>query len=96
MRYAPLASIAALSILLVGCQNQPEETPDIEEAIPLDPEEDGSEASNEGNAAESEDDSERAPATMESGSNEDTSIYGGENEGAPGPGSKLQPADPVE
>ncbi|EAQ28061.1 hypothetical protein NAP1_10718 [Erythrobacter sp. NAP1] len=95
MRYAPLASMAALSILLVGCQNQPEETPDIEEAIPLD-EEDGSEASNEGNAAESDDDDERPPATMESGSNDDPSIYGGENEGAPGPGSKLQPADPVE
>lgn len=36
MRLLPIASAAALSILIAGCNSEPEETPSLEEAIPVD------------------------------------------------------------
>ena len=98
MRIAALAGTMAFAILLTGCQNEPEEEPDITEAIPLDAEPDGNAA----NGSEASDGEENgsvnepsAPSTMESGSNEGANVYGGEDEGALAPsGSKLQPADP--
>ncbi|WP_162627773.1 hypothetical protein [Erythrobacter sp. KY5] len=100
MRYASLAAMAAIPILLAACQNEAEETPDIEEAIPMDETDDSADAPDGEDmtgGADAADDDANPPPTMESGSNEDPSIYGGEDEGSSGPpGSKLQLADPVE
>lgn len=96
MKYAAISTGLALSILLAGCNNEPEETPDITEAIPLD---DGMPA-DEASGGESDADAQgslgegadgAAPSssgTMESGSNPPGSEIRLE-------GSKLQKADPV-
>ncbi len=97
MRCAALSGITALALLLAGCQNEPEETPDIIEAIPLDPEpEDAEQADGMGQGDEDAGevqaggaepgDTPSVPDTMESGSNPPGMT-------APPPGSKLQPAD---
>ena len=97
MRCAALSGITAIALLLAGCQNEPEETPDIIEAIPRDPEpedtdqSDGLDTSDEGagepQAGSAEPgDAPSVPDTMESGSNPPGMT-------APPPGSKLQPAD---
>lgn len=33
---APFAALLALSVLVIGCNNEPEETPNLEDVIPLD------------------------------------------------------------
>lgn len=70
MKVAALTTIA-LSLALAACQNEPEEAPDITDVIPV---EEGTEAAAEGDIAETGDEAgiePSAPATMESGSNED-------------------------
>jgi hypothetical protein len=96
MRYAAFVGGLALSLCLAACDNEPEDTPDIADAIPLD---DGSEgALDEGSEGGVEDAGSDTPVpanapstaptnTMESGSNAD----GGR---APDPSrTKLIPAD---
>ena len=93
MRRIALAGTAALSLALAGCQNDAEDTPDITEAIPLDPETDegiGDDESADGSDTISPD----APPISE------TPNSGGMESGSnppgmttPPPGSKLQPAD---
>lgn len=82
MKNAAFALTLVAAVLLPGCQNQPEETPDITEAIPLDNPEDSADATI--------DDVEPTPEagidTMESGSNPPGTT-------SPPPGSKVQPAD---
>jgi hypothetical protein len=71
MKVAPALATIAFSLALVACQNEPEEAPDITEVIPAD---EGTDAAAEGAEAETGDDAgiePSAPATMESGSNED-------------------------
>lgn len=102
MKHAALIGTFTALILLTGCNNDPEETPDITEAIPVE-----GEAGSDGDSSETGSDSDvsgldnagneggeratptspSAPSTMESGSN------------SPGAeieldGSKLQRADP--
>ncbi len=80
------AAIFAFPLLLAGCQNEPEETPDITEAIPLD-EPEGDVSADATNADEDAGIEPSAPPIMESGSNED----GGRE---PDPSrSKLLPAN---
>lgn len=107
MKSAGICAILTLGLAVSACNNEPEETQDISEAIPLD-QEAGSdsgagEAANgvDGMDGEAMDGAPIEPAappiseTMESGSNERADIYGGESEGADEPPrSKLQPADP--
>jgi hypothetical protein len=86
MRMPPIAAIAAFALGLAGCQDEPEEVPDIEEAIPLDETGDGSaeDAGSEPNSIEPS-----APPIMdgmESGSNP-------AGMDRPPAGSKVQPAD---
>lgn len=80
---APLAATLMLCALLAGCNNQPEETPNLEEAIPLDnpadAAEDGTadEDTDAGASAAPADDSVGEDAgdsgsTMQSGSNADS------------------------
>lgn len=87
MQRTAFAGIAALAIALAGCQNEPEEAPDITEAIPLDPEpEDGAA---EDDAVPDETILPDAPPVsdgMESGSNPPDMTE-------PPAGSKVQPAD---
>ncbi len=80
----------ALPLALAGCQNEPEEAPDIEETIPVDAEaqadpEQEPEATPETNPEPQTEPSEM-PSTMESGSNPPGMT-------APPKGSKVQPAD---
>ena len=82
MKHALLAAIA-LSFALAGCQNEPEEAPDITEAIPID--EEAVPADESEGIADQEVEPDGTP-TMESGSNPPEMI-------APPPGSKVQPAD---
>ncbi|WP_299194314.1 hypothetical protein [uncultured Erythrobacter sp.] len=102
MRLLPIACAAAFSILLAGCNSEPEETPALEDAIPLDNPSDGQEAggtdeaqqsgtavsgTETGNTTQNASDDAQSSSTMESGSNED----GGR---APDPSrTKLVPAD---
>ena len=96
MKLAPIATATLLSLLLIGCNSEPEETPDITEAIPV-PGEDSDAAGDAVEAAEAGSGgvgngapasaASTSPSTMESGSNED----GGR---VPEPGrTKLIPAD---
>ena len=79
------AAILLLPALMAGCQNEPEEPPDITEAIPLDDVEDQAGAETEESPEPGIEPS--APPIMESGSNEN----GGRQ---PDPSrSKLVPAE---
>ena len=68
------ASVISLSLVIAGCSGESEETPDIAEAIPLNPEgsetEDGTDGSSgsEGTTA-SGSETPNLPDTMESGAN---------------------------
>lgn len=88
MRLAALAATLALPVMVAACQNEPEETPDIVEAIPLDPEPDGEGTNGGGNAREDGINPAAPPTsdTMEHGSNPPDMT-------APPPGSKVQRAD---
>lgn len=77
MKSSAWAALVGLGIGLSACQNEPEETPSIEEAIPLD--EPAQEAGTQPTPEPEID-------TMESGSNPPEMT-------APPPGSKVQPAD---
>ena len=72
MKFAPALATIAFSFALTACQNEPEETPDISEVIPV---EEDADAAAEGAESEAGDEAgiePSAPATMESGSNEDS------------------------
>lgn len=89
MRCLVFASLVGFAVALSGCQNEPEETPSITEAIPLDPE--PAEGELLGSTAADEETNvvsnpPAATSTMESGSNPEGMIE-------PPAGSKVQPAN---
>ena len=92
MKYAAILGLVAATLALGGCQNEPEETPSLEEAIPLDPEpvpdidtmDDASGGKDSGSGTATG--PSNLPSTMESGSNPPGMT-------APPPGSKVQRAD---
>ena len=82
MKSAHFAGFAAISLILVGCDSEPEETPDITEAIPIDSTgtvdsqaSDNAETGAGGSDTDGEPSAQAGPAstsdTMESGSNAD-------------------------
>lgn len=100
MKNAPLVAVMALSVLLSACNNEPEETPNLEEAMPLDFADDAGPATSsdaassdadqntEGSAASSgSGEGSESTSTMQSGSNAD----GGRK--ADPSRTKLLPAD---
>lgn len=100
MKLTGSMTILSLGLALAACQSEPEETPDITEAIPIEGESDESAASDESSAEEGADSAQESEASgtqdngateneiMESGSNEGADVFGGEDP------AKLQPADP--
>ena len=83
-RALPALALATLALALGACQNEPEEGPGLEEAIPVDEPEDtvGVDMPIEDSMPEPTE----GMDTMESGSNPPTMT-------PPPPGSKVQPAD---
>lgn len=104
MKLPALVSVAALAISLAGCNNEPEETPDLEEAIPLDNSADDTGAQGAGDgeqvasAIDVSDDA-ASPADGQSGSSSNatpTMERGSNADGARAPDpsrTKLIPAD---
>lgn len=101
MQRIAFAGIAVLAITLGGCQNQPEETPDITEAIPLDEQADeaGQDAADDGAGPAGDEANTGADSTPVPGE-ADTPPLPGSMEGGSNPpgmteppaGSKVQPA----
>ncbi|MHA7820058.1 MAG: hypothetical protein ACX930_10475 [Erythrobacter sp.] len=82
MKPEAFKAVVIATLALAACQDEPEQTPDIEEAIPLDEPEADTEMPVEGARPTPE----PGIDTMESGSNPPGMT-------APPPGSKVQPAD---